>query len=321
MVDPDEIRLLRKIASLYWLEDMDQAEIGRQLGISKSTVSRKLSAARREGIVQVRVAGSGRVERDEELEQQLLERFRLRDVFVADTGEGEDPLRAVGHLGAQYFVREAPLCSRIGFGWGLTISSIASQVPQISLRSDTVLTPIVGGMPSVDSTTSGNHEIFSLAEKSGARARRFDAPAIVESPLTQRALLSESSVADALEFGRGCDLSFVGIGAFGIRTSARVLEAMRLSAEELDAVHAGEPVGDVLGRFFDRNGEMLGPPSSERVIALDIADLRNIRTAVAVAAGVEKVQGVLGALHSEAFDVLIVDRLLAEMLLDATQRG
>lgn len=319
MADRDDQQLLRRIARLYWLEDKDQAEIGRLLGMSKSTVSRKLTAARAAGIVQVRVVGADRIERAEDLEQEILRRFALRDVLVADVDPDDDPLRGVGRLAAEVFVQQAPSASRIGFGWGLTVSAIAAEVPPLALRGDTVLTSIVGGMPSVDTGPSGNHVIFALAESCGVRARRFDAPAVVESPLTQAALLRESSVADALEFGRGCDLAFVGVGAFGIRTSEKVLDAMRFTPDERDQVLSAKPVGDVLGRFYDRDGAPLGAPSADRVIALDIADLARIPTVVAAAAGAEKLQGVLGALRTGAFDVLVVDRRLAESIVASTR--
>jgi DNA-binding transcriptional regulator LsrR (DeoR family) len=317
MADQDELHLLRRIARLYWLEDKDQAEIGRLLGISKSTVSRKLSAARSAGIVQVRVAGAERVERAEDLEQEILRRFPLRDVFVADVDPGVDPIGGVGRLAAEVLVQQAPLASRIGFGWGRTISAIIAEVPPTKLRQGTEFTSIVGGMPSVDTGPSGNHLIFNLADTCGVTARRFDAPAVVESPVTQEALMQESTVAKALEFGRQCDLAFVGVGAFGILTSASVLEAMRLSPEETETVLAAKPIGDVLGRFYDQNGVPLGSPSADRVIALEIDDLRRIPTVVAVASGVEKIRGVLGGLRTEAFDVLVVDRRLAESLISA----
>lgn len=319
MPDRNEENLLRSIARLYYLEDKGQAEIGRLLGMSKSTVSRKLAAARSAGIVQIRIVGENGVDRVEDLERQLLARFPLRDAFVADAGRRLDPLRAAGRLAAEVFVQQAPGASRIGFGWGLTISSIIDAIPSLTLRTDTVLTSIVGGMPSVDTGPSGNHLIFSLAENCGVRARRFDAPAIVESPLTQAALLRETSVASALDFGRGCDLAFVGIGAFGIRTSEKVLKQMRLTDEELQQVLDARPVGDVLGRFYDKDGVPLGPPSSDRVIALTVPDLARIPTVVGVAAGVEKLQGVLGALAARTFDILVVDRRLAESLISSVR--
>lgn len=317
MAESAEQKLLRRIARLYWLEDRDQAEIGHLLGISKSTVSRKLAAARASGIVQVRVVGEDSTERVPHLEREIRERSGLREVLVADVDPGVDQLRGVGHLGADVFVEHAVCASRIGFSWGLSVAAVIGELPPLSLRSDTVLTPIVGGMPSVDAGPSGNNLIFSLAETCGVRAQRVDAPAVVESATTRTALIGETSVMRALEFARGCELAFVGIGAFGVRTSEKVLAQMRLSDAERAAVRAAAPVGDMLGRFYDAAGTPLGPPTADRVIGLDLEDLRRIPTVVGIAAGAEKLQGVLGAIATGALDVLVIDRRLAEGLLVA----
>lgn len=315
MPDRDDEQLLRRIARLYWLEDRDQAEIGALLGMSKSTVSRKLTAARAAGIVQVTVVGADRVERDARLEKRLLDRFPLRDAFVADPDPGIEPLRDVGRLAAEVFSDLAPHARRIGVSWGTTIAALAEAVPRLTLHPGTVLTPIVGGMPSVDTGRSGNHVIITLAESCGVRSLRVDAPAIVESPATQSALLQESSVAASLDVARACDLAFVGIGAFGAGTSHRVLEAMHLNPVESEEVFAARPVGDVMGRFYDETGAPLGQPASSRVIALEIAELAAIPTAVGIAAGVEKLHGVIGAVRTGALDILVVDRALAEALV------
>lgn len=311
----DDDALLRRIARMYYREDLDQAQIAATLGISKSTVSRKLTAARESGIVQIRIVGEDHVERVPDLENRLRERFALTEVRVADADAGLDPLRAVGLLCADVFAERAPQAACIGFGWGLTTASIIDAIPAQALRPDTVLTSLVGGMPSIDTGPSGNNQIFTLAEKCGVRARRFDAPAVVESPVAQRVLLRESSVATSLEFARRCDLAFVGVGAFGVRTSGKVLAAMRFTDEERRQVLRARPVGDMVGRAFDAAGTPLGPPSSDRVIALTIADLARIPLVVGAAAGIEKTQGVLGALRTGALDALVVDRDLAESLV------
>nr|WP_275436801.1 sugar-binding domain-containing protein [Helcobacillus sp. ACRRO] len=300
---------------------MDQAAIGQALGLSKSTVSRKLSTARKLGIVQVRVLGANRVQRAEDMEEQLLNRFDLANVLVADVDPGVDPLRGVGRLAAEVFVQRAPNSQRIGFGWGRSVGAIIEEIPPLPLPAGTTLASIVGGMPSADTGPSGNHLIFTLAENCGVTARRFDAPAVVESALTQKTLLQESVVREALDFGRGCDLAFVGIGTFDIGTSERVLSAMRLSADELAAVRSARPVGDVLGRFLTESGEPLGPPTSERVVSLEISDLARIPFVVGVAAGVEKLPGVLGAIATNSLDMLVVDNRLAESLIASARRS
>lgn len=303
------------VAHMYYIEGLDQGQVGRRLGISRSSVSRMLADARKSGIVQVRIAGDGHIDRDHQLERDLTHAFGLREALVAPADSMATALESVGQLAGQFFTRRSPSATRIGFSWGFTVGQLIDAVPQMTLRPDTRLIPLVGGMPLLDTAPSGNTHIQTLADKCGLVAERFDAPAIVESSLTYRAMMSESSVKAALTRAETCDLAFIGIGSFGVHTSKKILDSMRLSDEELATVLASRPAGDILGRFFDIEGRSLGPPSSERVIGIEIEAARSIGTAVGLAAGKEKVRGVLGALRTGVLDVLIVDEELATALL------
>ena len=48
-------RLLMQVAKLYYMQQLTQAEIGRKLQTSRSTVSRLLQEAREQGIVKITI--------------------------------------------------------------------------------------------------------------------------------------------------------------------------------------------------------------------------------------------------------------------------
>lgn len=308
-------QMLIDASRMYYIEGLDQGQVGRRLGLSRSSVSRILATARELGIVQVRIAGDEHVARNRDLETELVRSFGLREAMVAETATSATALQAVAQLASQLFTRRGASATRIGFSWGLTVGQLIEAVPQMTLRPDTKLIPLVGGMPLLDTASSGNTNIQALAEKCGLTAQRFDAPAIVESAATYRAMMSESSVKAALNRARICDLAFIGIGSFGVHTSRQILNAMKLNEDELAQVLAAEPVGEILGRFFDIKGVPLGPPAAERVIGLEISAVGEIDITVGLAAGKEKARGVLGAMRTGVFDALVVDEGLAAALL------
>ncbi len=53
--DYESLRLISRIATLYYREDKNQSEIGDVLGISTSKVSRLLKQAREQGLVEVTI--------------------------------------------------------------------------------------------------------------------------------------------------------------------------------------------------------------------------------------------------------------------------
>ena len=69
----DDIRLIVKIAQLYYEQDMTQAQIARELGIYRTTISRLLKRGREQGIVTIAI----NYDYNENLwlEQQLKQKF------------------------------------------------------------------------------------------------------------------------------------------------------------------------------------------------------------------------------------------------------
>ncbi|MGJ3509440.1 sugar-binding transcriptional regulator [Enemella sp. A6] len=308
-------QVLIDAARMYYLEDLDQGQIARRLGMSRSSVSRILTKARQAGIVEVRIVGDTTLTRHHELETAMRRTFGLNEVLVADVGSGDSHLGVVAELGAQVFTRMAASAQVIGFSWGHTISQLIESLPHQALRPGAVVVQLVGGMPQLDTGRSGNSNLQIVAERCRITAERFDAPAVVESAITAQAMMAESTVRAALIRAASADLAFVGIGSFGVQSSKKLLDAMKLDEDELARVLAAEPVGDINGRFYDLDGTPLGPPTSERVIGLTIDELRGIGTVVGIAAGQEKAGGVLGGIRTGIFDTLVVDSDLAAAVL------
>ena len=100
MENSDDIRLIVKIAQLYYEQDMTQAQIARELGIYRTTISRLLKRGREQGIVTIAI----NYDYNENLwlEQQLKQKFGLKEAVVASS-DGlleEEQLSAMGLHGA-----------------------------------------------------------------------------------------------------------------------------------------------------------------------------------------------------------------------------
>ena len=303
---------------MYYIEGLDQLQIGERLGVSKSAVSRILRNAKDDGVIEFRIIDDEwAVERDPSLEVALAGHFNLREVRVGKAPSPDQALDVVARLGAEVFAQLAPGATRIGFGWGETMQRLTDAIVPVRMPRETTLTSLVGGMPTLDTAPSGNNMLVTLAERCGIRADRFDAPAVVESEATYSALMKETSVKRALTRARASDLAFVGVGSHGVRTSRLVSDAMNLDAQEEAAFMAQGPAGDMCGYFFDDQGRALGPPSAHRVVGLTTEELVRIPTVVAAVAGLEKQRGARAALATGAVDVLVTDAELARALLPA----
>jgi DNA-binding transcriptional regulator LsrR (DeoR family) len=317
MPAPRDRAALIKAARMYFLDGRSQDDVARALGTSRSNVSRMLTAARAQGIVEIRV--HDQTSREKDLEQALRERFELSHVRVAAFRPGVDALAAAGDLAAQWLDESLRDGHVLGLSWGTSLQAMVESFSVDQPRSVEVV-PLVGGLSTADSLVAGQELVRELAGRLGATYRYLHAPALLRSETARNALLAEPAVADVLQRAQTADIAMVGIGTVGTGSSREMLDGLGLSASERKAFLAARPVGDTCCRFFDAAGRAIRGVVHDRVLAVELDDLRRIPTVIGVATGVEKAPGVLGALRGELVDGLITDASLALALLSEPRK-
>src|SRR3954449_5490147 len=326
---------LVKAARMHFLDGRTQHDISRVLGTSPSNVSRMLSAARSLGIVEVRIQDE--LGRDADLEQGLCEGFGLGFARVAAFRPHTDAVAAAANLAAEWLdgaLRDGQI---LGLSWGRSLRAVVSAVSIDEARRLPVgpavggvaaamsideprrlqVVPLMGGMQTANPAVTGQELVRELAGHLGATYRHLHGPALLNSGNARDALLGEPCVAHVLDLARSADIAVVGIGTVGVGSSAQVLEGLALSSGQYEAFLAGNPVGDTCCRFFDAEGQPVRGPADDRVLAVELDDLRRIPTVVGVATGCDKTAGVLGALRGGILDGLITDAVLAHSVLTA----
>ena len=74
-------------------------------------------------------------------------------------------------------------------------------------------------------------------------------------------------------------------------------------------------MGDLAARYYDADGHEVKGAVADRILAIDLDDLRSIPNVVGVAYGRAKTPGVLGSLRGRIVDSLVCDEVLARALL------
>jgi DNA-binding transcriptional regulator LsrR (DeoR family) len=92
-----------------------------------------------------------------------------------------------------------------------------------------------------------------------------------------------------------------------------------LTAEHLSAISARGAIGDMLGRYFDADGDPVDTGWEGRVIGATIDQLHAIDNVVIVAAGADKAEAAMGAVRTGAVNTLVVDSELAGALWTASK--
>lgn len=313
-ISDEHMARLIEVARAYYLQNQTQAEIARGLGLSRSMVSRDLTMAREIGIVQIRIHDP----RDtvDTIEQQLLELFpHLLDAVIAPSFSKEpEAMRAmIGRFAANYLVACLQAGQRLVLGCGRTLRALVDALPRQTVPD----IEIVQAMGNIGHEAHGidyNEIARQAAEALSGRVYYVSAPAILGKRAGKARDFIEANpgLRHSLSLARQADVLVVGLGS--LESDQLYTQAGLIDPAELDMLR-GRAVGDICGRFFDRQGREIVTPFADRTIGIDLHDVRETQVRIGVAGGEDKVEPILGALRGEYINVLVSDEITVRRLI------
>jgi DNA-binding transcriptional regulator LsrR (DeoR family) len=308
LLSTDEQRRTR-IAWLYYVEGLTQAEIAGRLAISRARVVRDLQMGRRSGLVRIQI--NGRLAPCVALERALERRFALKEAVVVPTPHDAAHLPATlgVALGSWLSDRLRP-GQTLGVGWGRTLHWSVRALRRRELPGLTVVS-LLGGIGR-GSEINMYETASRVAETLGAQCYYLAAPAFAASAAMRDMLLAQSGLRDVLDRARGADIALVSVGTVGAAATNRRIGL--LGEAEAAALAALGVVGDLLCTFLDAQGRPVDHPLNACAVGLPVSDLATLPAAVLTSGGTEKVPIIRAALVGGYVNHLITDEGTAEAL-------
>ena len=314
---PDELRLLGKVARMYYERGIRQPQIAAQLSLSQPRVSRLLRQATEIGIVRTIVTMPAGVHTD--LEESLEERYGLRDAVVVDAGGAAgNVLPALGTALAEYLDVTLTGGHLVGVSsWSETLIAGVDVMRPKSTRVVDRIVQIVGGLGEPAVQRLATHLTGRLADLTGGDPIFLPTPGLMSTPAARRALTKDPSVVEVTELWPKLTDALIGIGSLEPspllqRSGNAIAEADQRELRELGAV------GDVCFRFFDADGKPVKSTLDQRLIGITLPELAKIPRRIGVAGGERKFSAIRGALRGGWVNVLITDLELARRLVEDT---
>ena len=317
MAQIDELRLMARVARMYYEQEMRQAEIAQQLGLSQATVSRLFTRAKEEGIVRISVNVPQGVY--SELEEGLIAAYSLRDAIVVDCVQEDEASiqRYIGAAAAYYVESTIKPNEVIGLSsWSGTLLALVDAMHAVGRKNNTQVVQILGGVGNPGAELHATRLTSRFAKLVNGTAVFLPAPGVVGSAAMLQVMLGDQYVQQAMKLFAGVTLALVGIGA--VEPSGLLADSGNIFTKaELNLLRQAGAVGDILLRFFDANGEPVRTALDNRVVAMALPQLRRVDRAVGVAGGRRKHEAILGALRGRLVNVLITDCFTAQWLMTA----
>lgn len=317
MAQLDELRLIARIARMYYEWDMRQSEIAAQLGISQATVSRLLDRAKKEGVIRITVNVPKGVYT--ELEEGLMKKFGLRDAIVVDSLDDEEMLiqRDLGAAAAYYLESILHPQDIIGISsWSATLLALVDALHALPRKPGVKVVQILGGVGNPAVEAHATRLTSRLAQLVSGEAVYLPVSGVVATEAARDVLLADNFAQPALRLFDQVTTAMVGIGA--IDPSPLLAQSGNIFApQELQLLRQQGAIGDILLRFFDHNGNLVETGLEKRVISMTLEQLRRVNRAIGVAGGSRKFAAILGALRGRWINILITDHFTATRLVQA----
>ena len=307
--------LMVQAAKNYYDLDQTMGEIARTLGLTRWQVGRLLKDAREQGVVRIEIVP--RTKRRPDLESRLQRVWGLREaVIIPSTGGGHDETLAdnVAQAAGQFLAALQPRPSLVGVSWGRTMAAVAHWLPR-RWNPGVEVVLLNGAMNVRPAATRTNNVAELFAQAGDGRATLIPVPAIVGRAETRTVLEADPVIASVLTLGREAQVICFGLG--GMTNDSVLVQSGCLEDRELMDLRKHGAVGDVLGRFIDRDGRIADEALDRRTIGLSLDEASKKPVSIGVACGDRKHAVVLAALRARLLNVLVIDEATALVALKA----
>ena len=324
----DRLNHLTDLAIRHYEFGQSVDDLAADFGVDQSTITRRLSRARSEGIVRTLVLPPLEYEYMTNLEQDVRYRFGLEDVVLvrgrADILEGieENPARealvlSIAQAGARYLEQCLTNRDTLLVPWGRMAHYIGRQLRPPAHLSDLMVVPMVGLFGLEDHPFEAGVLASHIASLFGGRSILLPAPAVVAGdvgatiealPLVRRvkALYEQATVAVFPLAPPDPENSTV------VRMGLLTGDAVR------DLISRGA-VGEVASWWFDGQGRLVEDRANHAIgVGLDGLSRmvkRRAKVIAVVGASRERVSPLKVALTHGLVNTLITDHITAKELL------
>lgn len=296
----------------YFLEDESKSDLARHFGISRFQVARLLKEARETGLVMISIRHPAQL--SPEMGLDVAAALGIEHAIVVDRTPGSDQstIEAVAHRLAIVLDDEIKPGQTVGMTWSRVIESLARQIRQLPTCEVVQL----AGAIHLTGNRLGSVEIIRIiAEAANGTAYPIYAPLVLQEAETARALARQPDIARSLARIEELDIAVVSVGAW--RPSGSALYNL-LTASEAEEIADKGACGEISGRLFDQHGQAIESELDRRVLGISVDQLRRVPRVIGTGAGAYRAQATIAAAKAGLFNTLIVDRSLAQAILDLT---
>lgn len=309
MATEKQIERMVQVARMYYEQEMTQSQIAKELGISRPLVSVILSEARTCGIVTIQI---NPVENKQQLTANRLQQLfpGKTIVVVPDEGSSDATDNAIAKVGYSLCFKQLSDHSTIGVGWGSMLSRLSeyTELAQMPANTGSSLFPLVGGIKASYRGYHTNELIRILSEKTGLEANYLYFPAFFDSTADLNYIMNMDEYKNISRRWSHLDTALISVSNYPSYPDLGVEYRFGNKLVKQKAV------GRILAHYFDLQGRLIAP-DVDNVMQASLAQLQNARRVIAVCSTLLRPESIIGAMHTNVIDTLVLSASLAEKVV------
>lgn len=297
-------KLIYEIAVLYYEKKYTQQEIAEFMNLSRQTVSKFLSEAINENIVEIKVNNPDNC--CQKLEEAIYEKFNVRSVVCTAVSKNHTVRHAMTVKSAAKHLMSIFEKGNlnIAVSWGRTIQAFINELEYTNTTGNLVF-PLFGATDTQDVCFRSNELARGLGAKIGANVKYTWFPYLPDSIQDSELFKKTSYYKSTEKLWSSIDVAIIGIGNTDV---LNLFESQFGSGKDKNLA-----VGDIATHFFRENGEFLNLYEYKLCASTD--NLKNAGNTIAIVCGDDKTEAIKSALKTDIIDLLITDEHTAAALL------
>jgi len=311
---PEELVQTAAMARLFYLENKSKIEIAEEFGISRFKVARMLENAIHDGLIRLEIHLPA--ELDADLSDALRTRFDLTHAVVFTSpaqgpgGEGPAPVtHRLGAVAADLLTEIVTEGDVLGLVWGPEIEAMC---PELTALPRCTVVQLSGVAPLRPIDVNAVEAVRRTAFVARGIAYPIYAPLLLPDGAAARMLRQQPGIAEAIGQFNQVTKAVITVGAWGPGLST-VYDA--LSERERQRYRRQGGCAEIAGHLLDAEGQIVAPQLSERIIAIDLEELRQVPDVILLADGAKRAAATSAALKTGLFNGIVTDASVAEHLL------
>lgn len=312
------------LRQVLYKQPIGRRQLCKELGLRERLIRGEIELLRARGAVEITQAGIGLTPFGEGmlndidefipslfntriLAEQIKKEFDLEQVIVVpgDSFKNPDNKKDMGRAAGSFLQKSLfPGCI-VAVTGGTTLAEMVTAIGGGIDAQDVLVVPARGGLGEEMEQQAGTIAA-RIAKAIGAQYRLLHVPDNLEET-TAEILKNDAHIIEVVNIIKASNILFHGIGS-----AIEMANRRGLTPGEIEFLLQRKAVGEMLRYYFDKQGKIVYEVAG---IGLELSNLKNINTIVAVAGGSNKASAIEAVLRSGQQNVLITDEGAAKGLL------